>query len=202
MTKSIHHFKSSHRLQRGTTLVEILVTLFVLAVGLLGAAGLQLSAVRYQQTAQTRAIAMAQTQVILEKMRANTGAIVPPAPPATPLDAYVVPDDYSNATLVPNDPGCGLVAGPVGCTAAQAAQRDIRDWRLSLQQALPQGRGAIFTVAGAGGLVERGTRRIVVMWVEKAQDSDDNQNAVAPTDPDCPLPAVPGVRCYSTQVAP
>jgi type IV pilus assembly protein PilV len=38
------------RRQLGATLIEVLVTMFVVAVALLGTAGLQIASTRYQQT--------------------------------------------------------------------------------------------------------------------------------------------------------
>jgi type IV pilus assembly protein PilV len=195
--------------QRGATLIEVLITMLVVAVGLLGAAGLQLASTRYQQTSAMRSQALLQAEFIIEKIRVNsvnlTNANLPVAQ-ANPLTAYLAADEYPAAAAVPPDPACGLAAQPA-CTAAQAAQRDLRDWKLSLARDLPGGRGSIFPVA-AGAATEANARRIVVMWREKEEAATDNlanQDAVEADDPSCPGTAatrVPGVRCLNVWITP
>jgi len=185
--------------QTGFTLIEVLVTMLVVALGLLGAAGTQLAAARYQQTAGFRNQAFIEAQYIIERMKVNSSALTAAAPPAQ-VNAYLAADAYDDAATPPNDPACGLATQPV-CTAFQAAQRDIRDWRLSLARNLPAGRGAIFTVA-SGAVNDPAARRVVVMWVEKQDLSTDNAETAAPTDATCPAPQTAGVRCLSLIVTP
>lgn len=178
--------------QRGATLIEVLVTMLVVAIGLVGAAGLQLSSSRYQQTAHMRSQAMEGAQFISEKMRVNSSAIV----------SYLAADAYAAAATPPPDVACGLAAQP-DCTAAQAAQKDMRAWRLALQR-LPGGRGAIFPVI-SGGFTDPATRQIFVMWTEKQQNEVGTASVPDPlavTDSNCPVPQVPGVRCFSMVVTP
>lgn len=193
----------SYKSQQGATLIEILVTMLVVAIGLLGAAGLQLAATRYQQTAQMRSQAVMQAQFITEKIRANSNAVIAVAPPDA-ASAYLAPQAYAAATLaaLPADPGCGSATA---CTSAQAAVKDMRDWRLLLRT-LPDGRGSIFPVTGAGGATDRTARQVVVMWQEKQQNevgtaANPDPDPV-PVDPGCPAPRVGGVRCLTVLVTP
>ena len=158
--------KVQPKAQRGATLIEVLVTMLVVAIGLLGAAGMQLAATRYQQTAHMRSQAIVEAEYIAEKIRANINAVVAVAPPL-PENTYIAPDAYAAATLnaLAADPACGLAA-QVACTFAQAALKDMRDWRRSLQ-ALPGGRGSILPVTGVGGATDPAARQVVVMWQEK-----------------------------------
>ncbi len=185
--------------QTGFSLIEVLVTMLVVALGLLGAAGTQLAAARYQQTAGFRNQAFTEAQYIIERMKVNSSALTAAAPPA-PVNAYLLAETYDNAANPPNDPVCGLALQPV-CTTFQAAQRDMRDWRLSLARNLPGGRGAIFTVA-SGAINDPAARRIVVMWVEKPDLATDNAEVAAPIDATCPAPQTAGVRCLSLIVTP
>lgn len=193
--------------QIGAMLVEILITMFVVAVGLLGAAGLQLASAKYQQTAAARTEAIQQVEFITEKMRVNSSVLARAnlaAVIANPDGGYIAPDSYEAADEAswPDNPNCGL-SGQPECTAAQAAQRDLREWRASLAQYLPGGRGAIFPVVNAGA-TEANARRVVVMWREKAQfDTDTAANLnVATTDPSCPPPLVDGIRCLNVWITP
>lgn len=191
--------------QRGSSLIEVLITMLVVAVGLLGAAGLQLASTRYQQTSAARTQAFIQADFIIEKMRVNNSNLTLAnlaTAVATPESAYLAPDAYGAADVLPADPACGLNGQPA-CTAALAAQRDLREWRQSLARELPGGRGAIFPVAAAGN-TEPNARRVVVMWREKAQQetADDITLGVVRTDATCPPPLVDGIRCLNLWVTP
>lgn len=194
------------RSQQGATLIEVLVTMLVVAVGLFGVAGLQLASVKYQQTSTLRTQALSQMDFIVEKMRVNNSLLRAAnlaAAAATPEQAYLAEDEYDVADVLPDDPNCGLNAQPA-CTAAQAAQRDLREWRQSLARELPGGRGAIFPVVN-GAVTEPNARQVVVMWVEKAQTETDNAAGLAAvefTDPECPEPRTAGVRCLNMWVSP
>lgn len=180
--------------QQGATLLEVLITMLIVSFALLGIAGLQVASVRYQQTAYMRNGASIQVQIMAERIRSNAAALSE----AADTSAYRAANAYAAANALPTDPACGL--GSSVCTAAQSAQRDLREWRQVLAQELPGGRGSIFPVS-SGSVTSVGARLITVMWAEKAQDSDDNLSA-APTDTNCPTPRVGGVRCLSLVVTP
>lgn len=57
--------------QSGMTLVEVLVAVLVLAVGLLGLAGLQTSALRNNQSSMERSLAVIESYGIVDAMRAD-----------------------------------------------------------------------------------------------------------------------------------
>lgn len=195
--------------QSGATLIEVLITMLVVAVGLLGAAGMQLASTRYQQTSALRSQALLQAEFLVEKIRVNsvnlTAANLAVAQ-ANPETAYLAADEYPAADALPADPACGLAAQPA-CTAAQAAQRDLRDWKLSLARDLPGGRGSVFPVTD-GVSTEANARRVVVMWREKLEAATDNlanQDAPEVADPSCPgtvATRVPGVRCLNLWITP
>jgi type IV pilus assembly protein PilV len=196
--------------QSGATLIEVLITMLVVAVGLLGAAGIQLASTRFQQTSVMRTEAFHQAIFIIEKIRANNSTVTlvnAAAAAATPDAAYIAAQDYANAALPaipPAPPACGL-GGMAPCTAAQAAQRDLLEWRLSIQRALPGGRGAIFPVVGAAGASEFNARRVVVMWREKLDQATTNTaglDAAENLDPECPAPQVGGIRCLNVWITP
>lgn len=192
--------------QRGATLLEVLITMLVVAVGLLGAAGLQLASTRYQQTSTLRSQALIHADFIIEKMRVNNINLTfvnLAAAQANPIGAYLAADEYPDADDLPDDPACGLEGQP-NCTAAEAAQRDLREWRQALAQDLPGGRGSIFPIA-AGGATEPNSRRVVVMWREKSEAATQNatgQAADETIDATCPGDPVPGIRCLNLWVTP
>lgn len=61
--------------QHGTSLIEVLVALVVLSIGLLGIAGLQLSALRNNQGAYERSAAVMLVNSIGDRMLSNRGAV-------------------------------------------------------------------------------------------------------------------------------
>jgi type IV pilus assembly protein PilV len=188
---SVHRNISMARYNRcrGASLIEILITMLIVSFALLGVAGMQLTSVRYSQASIYRETASNLAQSMIEKISANSLALGE----TDDSSAYRADDGYAAATTIVSDPGCGL--GTTLCTTAESAQRDLREWRLALQRELPGGRGALQPVT-SGGLTSPTTRRVIVMWLEKAKDSDDNLSA-APTDTNCPTPRVAGVRCIT-----
>lgn len=63
--------RHSPRLETGTTLIEVLVAVVVLSIGLLGIAGLQLSALRNTQGAYERSAAVILANSLAERMAAD-----------------------------------------------------------------------------------------------------------------------------------
>lgn len=57
---------------RGVTLIEVLVAVLVLSIGMLGIAGLQARALKYNQSSYERSVAVIQSQSIGDSMRANS----------------------------------------------------------------------------------------------------------------------------------
>lgn len=108
--------------QHGFTLTEILVTVLVLSIGLLGVAGLHAWSLRNNHDALIRSHASALANDIADRMRANRQAA---------LDG-----DYN----------LQLNTTPTGDETL--AERDLVEWRTRLAEQLPNGRGSI-QLAGA-----------------------------------------------------
>jgi type IV pilus assembly protein PilV len=62
------------RLQRGFTLVEVLVTIIIMSIGLLGVAGLQLASMRSNHSAYLRTQATLAAYDLIDRMRADPAA--------------------------------------------------------------------------------------------------------------------------------
>lgn len=58
--------------QRGVSLIEVLITVLVLAIGLLGLSALQVSSLKNNQSAMQRSLAVVQSYTIVEAIRADT----------------------------------------------------------------------------------------------------------------------------------
>lgn len=123
------------RKQKGFTLIEVLVAMFILAIGILGAGAMQMVGLQGNQGAYYRTQAIYLSGDIIDRMRANPSVITPTASPFDAID--------TDGTI-PSDPGCKT--GSVGCTPAALAQTDISEWGGRFTQAipiLPAGRGRV-----------------------------------------------------------
>lgn len=105
-------------LQRGTSLLEVLIALVVTSIGLLGLAGLQIHSLKYSQGAALRAQANVLAYDILERMRASTAA--------AGAGAYDI----------------ALDAGPP-TDGVTVSALDLQQWRGMLAATLPDGSGAV-----------------------------------------------------------
>ncbi|MBL8199056.1 MAG: type IV pilus modification protein PilV [Chromatiales bacterium] len=106
------------RHQSGLSLIEVLITVVLVSIGLLGLAGLQLTSVQNSNSSNERFIATTLAQDILERMRANRNRAIGPG------------KVYNLAMGA--DPGVGGVEGA-----------DLNAWIDAIEAALPSGQGAV-----------------------------------------------------------
>ena len=145
---------------RGFTLLEVLVSLLVLSIGLIGVAGLQLLGVSNSRDAYFRTQAVMLSYDIADRMRANQDAV----------DSAT----YSGNTGTLNS-NC---RSTTGCTPAQMAGDDVALWKQALA-GLPGGEGVVCIDstfddgAGEGSPACDGTgnQYVVKVWW------DDDRNA-------------------------
>lgn len=118
----------SFRGQQGMTLLESLVALVILAVGVLGMLGAQLRTLADTQTGVRRAQAVRLVEDLAERIKTNPGGY-------SQLTAYV-----SDWTDLPTTGDCRSSA----CAPGELARWDLRQWKLTVAQALPSGEARIF----------------------------------------------------------
>ena len=140
----------------GFTLVEVLVSLVVLAIGLLGTAKLMMFSSHSNDSAYLRSQATALAYEILDDMRANR-------------QEALNGTSYITAAAVPAVAPGTLCLGIGSCTTApQLGLYDVYQWGLHLNAnsgatppgALPNGQGSV-AIAAVGGQT---TVTIVVSW--------------------------------------
>jgi type IV pilus assembly protein PilV len=115
--------------QLGMSMIEVLVTLFIVAIGVLGMAGLQFVSIKNANSSLQRYQATLLGHDMVERMRANLQI--------ARAGSYV-------ATAV--NGGESPVTCP--CTAAQLATRDIYEWGQLIKSNLPNGGGSITLNSG------------------------------------------------------
>lgn len=118
------------REQRGATLIEALVSILLFSLGLLGVAGLQVSALAFQKSSWSTNRVAEVTIDIAERLRAN--------PDGVTLGRYTYTANYntaSSATLPTNN--CRTSGAQ--CSGAQIADDDLSAMLAKAQATLPQG---------------------------------------------------------------
>ena len=140
--------------QAGFSMIEGMVAMFVLAIGLLGLAGLQASGLKYSGNAGLRSAANHLSQDIAERAHANRDAAA----------SYVATGPLSD-TLFGCDTG--------DCTPAQLASYDMIQWQALVSSSLPDGAGTLASasVAAPDGVIV--TMTITINWTERQTDDKD-----------------------------
>jgi type IV pilus assembly protein PilV len=135
------------RRQRGDTMIEVLVTVIIIAVGVLGAAALQVTTLKNLSSSHSASAAAIVAEDFSERMLAN--------PIAT------LADNYIHTTAPGVYPDCVTNA----CTPAQLATFDMGTWWAELAGVLPAGRGQVTRNAGTNTFV------LTVRWDEDRSGS-------------------------------
>jgi type IV pilus modification protein PilV len=165
---------------RGFSMVEVLVTLTVAAIALLGLLALQAKAASVQQDAFHRRHAAELVAQFAERMRSNHLAYL--------AGAYALrfePADAAPSTVL-------ACAAP--CTASAVAARDLDEWRIELRRRIPGAAAYVRFDASDRSGVDVG-----IAWPEpQAAGLDPACAALAASG--AAIPA--GYRCYRSRVFP
>ncbi len=148
--------------QQGTSLIEVLVAVLVFSIGLIGLAGMQITAAQANRGAYLRTQAGFLAQAMADRMRANLAGV------------WGGGYDSSAYPIAGAPPDC---TGTAGCSPAQVARRDQMYWSRQLVQLLPAATAAVTcTPAAAGPAVATtqyvyrppysGTCSLTLTWVE------------------------------------
>jgi type IV pilus assembly protein PilV len=135
----------TRRYSNGFSMIEVLVTFVIAAVGLMGLAAMQLITIKNANNSQFRTLATLYAYDMAERIRSNRAAV-----------AEYVGADTSGETA------CG------SCSSGGIAESDVDEWIAALEQSpeaggLPEGIGKI---SQNGGLYE-----ITIEWDEQSRDN-------------------------------
>jgi type IV pilus assembly protein PilV len=146
---------------RGFSLLELLVTLVVLSIGLLGIGLMQTTNLGLTKTAYSRTQAMLLASDIADRIRANENFAA----------SYVTTSNTGNS-----QPGC---TNGAACAGAALAVADIQDWSNRIFAEFPGGTGEILgapsTPDACPGYtptaIAAGFMRVVIKWGESASST-------------------------------
>ena len=149
--------------QRGLSLIESLVAIFVTALGILGILGVQMRTLTDTSTTVRRAQAIRLIEDLGERMKTNPNAL-------GNIGAYV-----SAFNVEPTVGSCTS-----GCDSAQLAAYDLAVWKKAIKASLPLGRASVFVPPAESGAGVQGRQLgVVVAWREneaEGRKTDDIDN--------------------------
>jgi type IV pilus assembly protein PilV len=171
--------------QHGLSMIEILVTLTIVAFGLLGILGLQARALSYQKDSFDRKAAAELVSQLAEVMRANQQGFNE--------GRYNRDLDVPTAT-----PGAVTTCAPP-CTVTQVATRDLDEFLIEMRRRLPASGAYIRWNA-----VDPTTAQVSIAWAEPLSSTAAAQDAVCDAlRAGPPARAIPmNFRCYQARVHP
>jgi type IV pilus assembly protein PilV len=192
------------RHQHGLTLIEVLVSILVMAIGLVGMAALQTNTMKYQQGATQRAMLSGLISDFAERVRANDSQ----APGRVSNSAYLRSGKWSALSSQDiADPSVDCLAEDASCSPQQLAAYDQALWLQVVRDALPKGTAVVEAVAPRG-------MRVTLMWADKDYVSGTSKAAVtsascvnvsgAALQSCCPasVEAAAGVHCANFTIVP
>lgn len=151
--------------QRGFSMIEILVTLVVVATALLGTAGLQAYAMKTSKGSEFRNQAIFLSSDIVERMEANKVEAA--------AGNYVV---AAGAAAAAASTACDVAV----CDATALRVYDLTNWQAAVA-ALPQGSGSIvLTTPGNPVTFAPAIYTITVRWVDRATAAAGSTAVAAP----------------------
>lgn len=148
--------------QAGVTLIEVMVSVAILAIGIIGLAGLQARTLMMGQSSYYRAIAADLATNLAERIRANQSPFLA----TTDSDAQPAnPPDFSK---------CRPASGSISCLSqptdheSYLVASEMREWYSSLTSQLPEGNFTLVSVAAAasGPAVNRYRYTLTITWLD------------------------------------
>ncbi len=168
----------NRRATQGFTLIEVMVTVFVVAIGLLTAAGLQALSKKAAFDALQRTTASVLAQDMLERLRANAVQVA----------------RYADTNLVAAPTTTVDCSGASVCTAEQLVSYDLQEWWESLDGAAEKIVAGSSTTENAGGLRSPGgciryrngnLVEVVIVWrgLSQIRQATPSESVADPDDP-------------------
>src|ERR1700761_644698 len=186
-----HAIPRARSAQAGFSLVEVLVAMFVVAMGILALAGLLQASTRYSKRSELRSTATLLANDIADRIRAN------PMGAQVGADGYDLVDKAFPSPLAPPHAAC---TSDTPCGPVDLAKVDLADWTARVHATLPKGSTWIQYHAGVAPAPEY--LDVWVGWADPLTLSPGISTDRSGTEcPDAWKKAEPSVRCVYLQVA-
>lgn len=192
------------RTQQGVSLIEVLVSMLVLALGMVGLAALQARTVSYQLGSGQRAQLSGLLADYAERVRSNLNQ----APGVAKPSAYLFEESWDAQAAAVAAASVNCAARGVTCTGIDLARFDMAQWRADVRRSLPRGSVRVTGDARTGLAVS-------FMWTDKdrTQDGANGRTLVASglctanttgmaSQTCCPVTVPDGTRCANFVVVP
>ncbi|SET38863.1 type IV pilus modification protein PilV [Variovorax sp. OV084] len=181
----------------GFSLLEVLVSIIVLTVGLLGASGMLLSAMRTTSESGNFSSAVNLARELSEKTRANKVIAIKTA---AADNAYLL--DWKSGDTTPGASTAGTTCISADCTNVQLASWDVNNWVQRVDAALPGSRVKVCldsdpwdtSSSAYKWACDPAGRNLVVKlsWTPRQTNSALNDNDAATRPPRVVVQLVPG----------
>lgn len=182
--------------QNGLTLIEALVALVILALGVLGLAGVQTRLLVESRTTNSRALAIGLIDDLSNRMLLNRDAAI--GKPVSPQNATLVPSAYTLAWSA--DPG--TAADPINCrdnanqcAGAQLATYDLMAWRRTVAAVFPGGQTTVFNSVN-----DQRQIGIAIAWPENERKLGSTADDALAKNPMAITATGQGVACPATLI--
>ncbi len=150
-------------LQRGVSMIEMLITLVILSIGLLGIAGLQSRGQLATQASYTVTQSVTQAYDIMDRIRTNALFAV--------NDVVLV---GGNGYAVTEAPSSSVDCETTPCSQVALKDYDLAEWYKNLGNTLPLGTGSIAIASSTATTV---TYTITIQWTLKEVERQEGGEA-------------------------
>ena len=166
----------SRHSQSGVTLIEALISLVILALGVLALLGVQLRTLKETQTGVGRAQAVRLVEDLAERVKVNPGT-------------FIEHGNYAVAWGAP--PAAAADCGVNACTAVQLASWDINRWKTSVANNMPAGDATVFVLPA-----DNTQLGVVVAWRANEANNAADYLAVQNLGQGIPAACPPNLICH------
>jgi type IV pilus assembly protein PilV len=173
--------------KRGFSMIEVLVTLLVISLALLGTAGLQAYAMRLNQGGQFRTQAVFLAADLAERIEANKSAAM--------AGNYEISGTYSSYAPVA---GASAVCVAASCSQTELADFDLAQWQSAVVASLPQSSWSVDqTFDGSAKTASQACTpsiyTITLSWVDRRAEANNAAGTTGVTyDPTSSIAVVSG----------
>lgn len=151
--------------QRGMSLIEVMIAVFIMASGLLGLAALQSRSLVFAQSSFYRSVATDLAADLADRIRANRPpflALNDEVPAVRPAELAAAPD-FGTCTQAGD-------SAPTGCPATFRVATDMAEWNTAVRSQLVNGQWTLVSAAAGQGF----RYTLTLTWFD---DRGNNENA-------------------------